>query len=1542
MHRLSRVFRTSGTLLTLISFLWVAASHAAPARGVGAASPALPLPLLGPINATGSQTTRTVHPGDPPVTVYTLTLSNTNLIGTEQITAITFEQKTSGGNTTQKDASWQPVTLSSANTLRATASFSAGLLRFTGLSLSIKPQESLNIVISSNASLLAKDGESLDLRIGNKDDIVTAGGTEVKIVGTLDPNGNFPTDGMTNAQITLAPVTTPYFPIGATSQLALAVRIPPNGYVNDALKELNLVNLGTAQNVTDITKMDAWLDDGDGVWEPGQEQWIGSLTSNGIRWSLAGLNEAVPAPAGAWLFVTADIANNATTGSTVRLALPATSPFGLTMASSNDGPNDREVSNPVEHVISLIDRVVLSPIPLPSGTARPDSARLPLLGVVATNVYADERILTGITFTNTTTGPGTIAERDAEFARVELRLDGNDDGVLGDFATDPAIGTAVFANGRASFSGLDLPLTPGKSRTLFVTGDASLLRAADADVLSGAVVAPADFQFKGATAVTGGFPLSSGNGWTIDGLVAAQTDNNGAPPATLGPGGGPAEALDVLVRRNGYQDDVLQGFSVVNLGNASAADLAGLRLWRDGGNGTFDAGAGDDTDLGALTESTGLWSSGALALPLGAAGQRLFVAATASGTPTDSATVQLAVPIGGIAMASGNDGPLDQPIANADAIRLANGGLLASLGFDAAAVTVGQTVTLRMAVQNTAPESLMAVAPTAPVPNGSAVLTPLTGPMPATLDLAPGESGEFQWTFRADSAGIHRSSARADGTGSPSLQPYASFDAESGELRVLARADSLRLTFANAMPQAVSRGQSGVLPLYLTFQHPDPDGSPVRVDTLRLRIEREDGTGVTPASLLARAVVIAAGETLLVVSAPDSGGAILTFGLPAPLIVSGSDPATLAIGLDISGSTSVPDFRLALTNPGAVTAADAPTSAPVPVTLTGAVWPAATGLARVQATPTGLDVASVPMAPARAGQGQNDVVLARLSLVNPGTTGVTSDVRVGALDLKLADTLAARIGRPGHIVRRLRLRSGPLTYADRAIAPGADSVMTLTLSPLLAVPVNTATEVLLVADLSDTASLGAFRIEVGDSARFDARDPNSGNHVPVTFATHPVSGPPITVEAPAETVFATGIPHLPPTVGVAARGVHAISVRLRHPGTAGSGRLRVEGITVRCIDETGASLVPATFVDRMEVLWNGATVATVPDPPVGGATITAPLPDLMIEPGDTARVTVVLDFEASAPPSTFALSIGVNGLAVKDANLNVSAAAVVEGGGEFPLLSGITRLVPPSRTLLVDLEDAMPAVVAPDGLEQTAGALTLINSAAPGSAPIRVGSLVVRARDASAAVAIGAAVSRVALAANGSLLASSATLSPDSTTATIPLPSELSIEPGAPVRLELRFATRTSPDVPTFALAVEAADVGVVQPGNPLLDVAVLAAPGDVFPLTTRTATYAAAALAGSWSNFPNPFSPSHGGTHFTYYLPGAARVTLEIWTGRGERVAVLLDRADRAPGLHQDDLWDGRNGTGAMVQNGAYVALLTVELPDRTERLRRKVAVVR
>ena len=66
--------------------------------------------------------------------------------------------------------------------------------------------------------------------------------------------------------------------------------------------------------------------------------------------------------------------------------------------------------------------------------------------------------------------------------------------------------------------------------------------------------------------------------------------------------------------------------------------------------------------------------------------------------------------------------------------------------------------------------------------------------------------------------------------------------------------------------------------------------------------------------------------------------------------------------------------------------------------------------------------------------------------------------------------------------------------------------------------------------------------------------------------------------------------------------------------------------------------------------------------------------------------------------------------------------------------------------------------------------------------------------------------------------------------------------------------------------------------------------------------------------NYPNPFNPT---TMVRYDLPEAAAVRLEVFSVKGERVVVLVDKHQPAGSHHV--LWDGRNSWGQPVATGVY-----------------------
>jgi hypothetical protein len=334
----------------------------------------------------------------------------------------------------------------------------------------------------------------------------------------------------------------------------------------------------------------------------------------------------------------------------------------------------------------------------------------------------------------------------------------------------------------------------------------------------------------------------------------------------------------------------------------------------------------------------------------------------------------------------------------------------------------------------------------------------------------------------------------------------------------------------------------------------------------------------------------------------------------------------------------------------------------------------------------------------------------------------------------------------------------------------------------------------------------------------------------------------------------------------------------------------------------------------------------------------------MLEPGDTTEVDIVVDLSAAAPAGYLELAIFASGIRAADANLNLAAAVTPDGGAEFPLTSGLTRLVPPARELVVGMESRMPATLAADGDTVTVAILTLENTAAASSDSIFLDHLVLRAGDRNfGALPIGSAATSVVATVLGSVWAQSAALTPDSSQATLTAGPTLGVPPGATVAVELRTVLRQGTSLPAFRVRLDAAGVGVVQPASALLQVQVQPAPGTAFPLWTEVGSFGGLTLGESYSNYPNPFAGGRQSTTFAFYLREAARVSLRIVTANGDGVATLLDSAPRPAGMNQSDLWDGRNGVGRVVRNGAYIAELTVVFDDGSrDRVRRKVAVVR
>jgi hypothetical protein len=1503
------------------------------------------------VTVSASQSSAIVRPGTAD-TLFTIDIHNSGPLDARLTSARLLNQTTSPGSATTADLDQELGTLRlfrDDGTLLGQTVASGDTVRFTSLDLQIGALgDSVRLHVLTNLPLLARDGDILDLSIEDASGLTFQAGSWSGF--PLDPPGGHVIDGMVAAQISMTPVPADSLLAGTQDALALDVVLPPNGYAPDRLVELTVVQEGTATSGSpsagaDITGIRAWVDNGNGKFNPHADRSLGSLAfTGGSRWQVTGLSEPVPS-GGLRVFFSVDVADLAAQGRTVRLMLPPEPGEGVGMLSGNDGPVDGPVRNPFFRSISTADRITFTATALPPTTARPGESGVLLLDVTAMNTYASDKVMTGFTVTNASVGPGTLAERDAEMQMLALRADGDGDGLLEDPSNDPVLGTAIFQGGRASFRGFSWPLPSGQPSRLFVTAEISLQGASDSDLLSLIVADPLNVDFSDPTRVAAAWPLDSGARATIDGMVAAQVTNAGAPTATVGPSYGPVLALDVIVPRNGYAPDILDTLDVINLGDADTSDLAEVRIWVDGGDGAFTPGSGDDRDLGALSRQGTVWRGSSLAEPLDGSGARLFVGVTTAGSPRDSATVRLAIPLGGVRTRSQNDGPIDLPIENPHTITISNAPLLATVSIAIPGSTVGQQVAVSMAVRNNSTESVNGILPSPLAPSGSGTLALVSGPTPPSFDLAPGVADTFHWVYTASAIGDVVLSGSARGTGSPSGSPRRSLEGASNLHRVYGVVSAIPFTAASSMPATVSRGQTDVVPLSLTFSRSDgPEAAPARLIALRLRLEDGAGNGIVPSELLT-GVTVASGTTIyLQKSTLETSGAEIALPLAEPALVEGGQTLGLSLRLDISSSTIQPNFRVVIADSTWLTTEDANSGAPTPPSLQGSTYPIRSSIGRVVSEATRLLVASQPLPPERVGRGETGVPLLTLRVENPGLDGITSDVRISSFDVGLTDTSGVALTRPSERLGRIVVRTAFQTLTDRTVFATDGPNLTLVLSPALSVPVNTPVDLFIVGDVALDATLGTFRMELGDSASFDARDAGTGSGLPAVYAEDPLTGPVATVEETADTLFVRGTPTFPPYITVGHEDVPAFSAGLRHPGVPGTARIRVDSLHIQCRNESRQPLPPSTYLSRVRIRWNGVEIASRPDPPSFGGAIPIALPGPLLEPGDTALVEVLVDIAPTAPEGFLELMVFETGVRAVDSNVGALTTVAPDENEELPLTSGLTRLVPPARELVADWKDRMPAALAADGDTVRVAILTLENTAVSNSDSIHVGRLVLAAGDRDfRPFPIGSAARTLLAKAAGSVWAESAALSADSTTATLAASGPIAVPPGESADLEIFVVLHADSAWRTLRVGCDAAGIGVVQPGGALLQIQVQPAPGRSFPMWTDFGSVSALSLRESYSNFPNPFAAGREPTSFAYYLPRSGRVTLRVFTASGEPVATLARNSGRPAGMNQSDRWDGRNGKGSVVRNGVYVAEIEVSFDDGTsDRALRKVAVVR
>ena len=363
---------------------------------------------------------------------------------------------------------------------------------------------------------------------------------------------------------------------------------------------------------------------------------------------------------------------------------------------------------------------------------------------------------------------------------------------------------------------------------------------------------------------------------------------------------------------------------------------------------------------------------------------------------TLSATVPAGLPLGpGTLRVEGPYGTSGE-LANAFTVDAPPvGALTAAISAAPATVSVGQSITVTLSVQNTGTAGLTGVVPGAPSVTGTGTTGTPAGPTPASLaTLAPGASGSFTWTYPTSGAGALAFAGSAAGSSVPSGATVAAATDPTLPARVtVERPAALTATLPVSGSAAVNRDFTVSMTVANTggaaARNVVP-GTPALAPEGLAALKA--GTGPVPASVASLAT-----------------GASTTF---TWTFVAGTTPGTVRISAAASGSDA---------NSGAAISSATATSGDFTI-----------GAAGIQAT----------LAVAQATTNVGQPLALTLSVSNPGLAAVNGFTVAGPV-VTSTDGATARV------------TAGPTPSPPAVLSPGQSETISWTVDPAVAAGAST-------------------------------------------------------------------------------------------------------------------------------------------------------------------------------------------------------------------------------------------------------------------------------------------------------------------------------------------------------------------------------------------------------------------------------------------------------------------------------------------------------
>ncbi|MCK4236216.1 MAG: hypothetical protein KAX38_03790, partial [Candidatus Krumholzibacteria bacterium] len=605
----------------------------------------------------------------------------------------------------------------------------------------------------------------------------------------------------------------------------------------------------------------------------------------------------------------------------------------------------------------------------------------------------------------------------SEITEVAAFCDLGGDGLF-EPAQDSLLEVAEFNGVYYVFDELNMIFEPYKSCNLFITYNTALHAIRDSVKVNFQVSNKDSLGFKEKTVnIQGEFPLNSAGLDITDGMISAQIDLFPIEIGRVSPGEIDVPCLSFRLPCNGTLEDKLRSLSLENLGTAEPSiDIAYLKIWKESGGRAREFDPGQEQFVDFLSWDGSCWRSvSQLSDSIPCEGLILHVTADISSTALDGRTVHLSIPINGVQVLSGNDGPIDGSADSPAVIEVTTDPLFVRSFEFPLSVTREQIFDVHMLVYNAGDTTLISVVPDSFSYAGSGSLVLLSGPVPEFVDLAGGSESAFVWSFQAASPGKTVFRGRAVESGGSEVSQFEFSDT----LLIEAPPDHFTVTFGDLSPVSLNRGEKDASMIEVLMDYGSSCVLCAGVEFASLNLFFTDGSGSPVAVKDVASKVSLKDESMVLYSAATTGlnEPVISLFPTDPVLFVPGDSRTFHVSIDVAGSALAGDFRLHVQAVDDLELRDRNSHSPVQ--FSGTVFPWSTNVVTLKDPASELLVRDKKVLPEYVNRGQENVETLELVVSNSGGLSA-ADISVSEIVFKTTDAGGDSVG-VGEVFKLFRI-----------------------------------------------------------------------------------------------------------------------------------------------------------------------------------------------------------------------------------------------------------------------------------------------------------------------------------------------------------------------------------------------------------------------------------------------------------------------------------------------------------------------------------------